>query len=134
MKETQSHSIVLTISIILCIITVYTLLLSRDKIEYLQMHNISLPSKKEHTQEDSILFFNSFFDILGNFTNEGKTPQKKVYNTIEEQYNIKDKLIDDDQTLNIWTDVKCIVDKLDKKGLQKTWDAVRVVIPGLRFL
>ena len=129
MKETQSHSIVLTISIILCIITVYTLLLSRDKIEYLQMYNISLPSKKELTQEDSVLFFNSFFDILSYFTKESKQSKKKVYNTIEEQYNITDKLLDDDQTLNIWTDVKFIVDKLDKKGLNKTWDAVRIVIP-----
>jgi len=129
MKEIQSHTIVLTISIILCVITVYTFLLSRDKIEYLQMHNIALPSKKELTQEDSVLFFNSFFDVLSHFTKEDKESKKKVYDTIEEQYNIKDKLIDNDQTLNIWTDVKCIVDKLDKKRLKKTWDAVRIVIP-----
>jgi len=48
--------------------------------------------------------------------------------TLEESYRIKDKRLDETQTLNVW-DVEWVKKNQDNKKLKKLWDELRILFP-----
>jgi len=48
--------------------------------------------------------------------------------SIEEMYKIKDKKLDEIQTINVW-DISWVKDNIDKKSLQKLWKTLIIDFP-----
>jgi hypothetical protein len=64
------------------------------------------------------------------FTKKKQDQEKKNKQnmSIEEMYKIKDKKLDEIQTINVW-DISWVKDNIDKKSLQKLWKTLIIDFP-----
>lgn len=102
------YNILLIISIIILIMVIYNYIITVYPLEY----------PLEHSLEYSLEYFSNPF----------KKKKKKTNFTLEEEYKIKKKKLDEKQTLQVW-DIPWIKKNKKNRLLKKLWKKLRIIYP-----
>jgi hypothetical protein len=94
------YKLLLTVSIIILIIVIYNYIITVYPLKY----------------------------SLEYFSNPFKKKKKKTNFTLEEEYKIKKKKLDEKQTLQVW-DIPWIKKNKDNRLLKKLWKKLKVIYP-----
>ena len=147
MKKNKD-TILLWISIIVLISSSYYFIYSCYTVEHFKTPAVTMPSNipsKKKTKDKFLRFHVLIKQLTTKMTTAAVAPWRAAANTIacviprkkktkdkiltlEESYRIKDKRLDETQTLNVG-DVEWVKKNQDNKKLKKLWDELRILFP-----
>ena len=117
MKKNKDN-ILLWITITVLISSTFYFIYSCYTVEHFETPDVTMPSNIPSKKKNK--------PTMSSSMKKKKTKDKNL--TLEESYRIKDKRLDETQTLNVW-DVEWVKKNQDNKKLKKLWDELRILFP-----